>query len=630
MRRLAIYISLVAIAGLLLSAEFTNQKRSEYITTIATYVEWPQYVAKDSFSIGIISQDSLLASELSEFLTQTQIKNRPVTVSTFKTVSSIRKVDLLYFNQKDSIDAAYVYEHPLTKSTLLATENYPFQKSMFNFIVVDGKRKFEINEFRLTTRGFKVDPLFSAMAVKTKADWENLYQHTEIELEKERKTVRSQKNQLTLQENQINYQEEEIEQQQARIASQKKSIELQQTLISKQEYSLKQLVGKISDTEDELEQRQNEIESRKATIIAQKKDAIQLSSKTLEQKKLLGDLDRQIVRQKNVMLNQLNAIEKQRLVIGLFALLSLLVCIMAYLIFRTLQQKKRSHAILQEKNHFITQQNEEISQQSEKINEQNIEITDSILYASNIQAAMLPSAEILDNAGIESFILYHPRDIVSGDFYWAVQNDEQLYFSAADCTGHGVPGAFMSMLGITFLNEIIIQDGTSDTGKILTKLRQSITAALNKKTDTQRRDGMDIGLCKYDIASRELQFSGANNHCYLVRNGILETIKADKMPVGLSDSMDIPFSATDISLQEGDTLYLYTDGYHDQFGGPNNKKFMSKRLKQLLETINELPMAEQKNRLESEMEQWMGHNDQIDDILIFGVRIGKWKTGTLI
>ncbi len=621
MRKFALYIILIAVVATLFGAGFSNQKRSEYITTIATYVEWPEYSATDSFHIGILSPDTLLANELASYLKVSNINSKPISVQIFISITKLRRVDLLYFNLKDSIDAAHVYEHPATKFTLLVTENYPFQKSMFNFIVVDGKRKFELNEYRLSARGFTVNPLFSAMAIKSKADWENLYQNTEVELEKERQVVRSQKGQLAQQESQITYQELEIEQQQSRIASQREYISKQKELISVQKISLKQLESKIIDTEKELFERQNEIESRKAVIIAQKKDALQWSSKALEQKQLLGELDKQVQEQQGVMISQLNAIERQRLIIGLFAFLSILVCVMAYQIFRALQNKKRSHNLLQEKNNFITQQNEEITLQSEKISEQNEEITDSIHYASNIQSAMLPSADVLENAGVESFILYRPRDIVSGDFYWAFHKDNFLYFSAADCTGHGVPGAFMSMLGITFLNEIIIQDGISDTGSILTRLRQSIVSALNKKTATQRRDGMDMALCKIDISNNVLQYSGANNHCYLIRKGVLETIKADKMPVGLSDSMGTAFTASEFQLQEGDSLYLYTDGYHDQFGGPGNKKFMSKRFKQLLQEISPLSMSDQKVRLETAMDEWMGYHEQIDDILVFGVRI---------
>lgn len=628
MRQIALYFFVLFVAVTMLGAGFSNEKRSEYIISIATYVEWPEYVSVDSFHVGILTKDEQLATELRYNLSKAQIKKRPVSVSIFTQISQLHRVDLLYFNQKDSVDAAHIYEHPATKSTLLVTENYPFQKSMFNFIVIDGKRKFELNEYRLAARGFTVDPLFSAMAIRNKADWENLYQRTELDLEKERQVVRSQKGQIAQQENQISYQESEIEQQQNRILSQREFIGAQKTLITEQRKSLDILVGKIKETENELIEKQNEIESRKAILIAQKKDAMQWSLRAQEQKHLLDQLDSQVKEQKSVMITQLNAIERQRLIIGLFAVLSVLICVMAYMIYRALLQKKRTNAQLQEKNEYITQQNEEISQQRDKISEQNAEITDSIHYASNIQSAMLPSQEIIDNAGAECFILYRPRDIVSGDFYWAVQKDNYLYISAADCTGHGVPGAFMSMLGITFLNEIVVQDGVCDTGQIVTKLRQSIVSALNKRTDTQRRDGMDLGLCKFDIQKGVLQFTGANNHCYHVRNGVLETIKADKMPVGLSDLLETPFSSTEILLQENDCLYLYTDGYHDQFGGPDNKKFMSKRFKELLTEISSLPMQEQKQQLNNAMDQWMGHNDQIDDILVLGIRFSKWKTGT--
>jgi ligand-binding sensor domain-containing protein/serine phosphatase RsbU (regulator of sigma subunit) len=284
---------------------------------------------------------------------------------------------------------------------------------------------------------------------------------------------------------------------------------------------------------------------------------------------------------------------------------------------RKLKEEKR---ILEEK---VKERTIEIRKQRDEIAEQKKDITDSIHYASRIQGALLPSDEFAKEVLSSYFILFKPRDIVSGDYYWLTQVDNKTIVVAADCTGHGVPGAFMSMLGVAFLNQIVVRDGTISTNEILDKLREYVIKSL-KQTGEEggSKDGMDIALTIINHDTLEAQFSGAYNPLLILRNGEIETIKADKMPIGYHIKVDSPFTSNNVKLQKGDRLYTFSDGYPDQFGGEKGRKFMSKRFKQLLIDTGDLSMEEQKEVLDKEIEAWMGdQHSQIDDILVVGVEI---------
>jgi len=256
------------------------------------------------------------------------------------------------------------------------------------------------------------------------------------------------------------------------------------------------------------------------------------------------------------------------------------------------------------------------------IEEKNRDITASINYASRIQRAMLPNPHEISGLPEKSFILYFPRDIVSGDFYWFTEIKEKLIIVAGDCTGHGVPGSLMSMLGISFLEEIVNNRETIESGKILDELRKEVQRALHQKGEREEaRDGMDIALCVIDRIKNSIQYSGAYNNLYLIRSGELSEYNADRMPIGIFELGDNNFTSQDIPYHPGDIIYMFSDGFADQFGGPNSKKFKNKNLKALLLEIHNLPLEEQRNRLESEFLKWKGTNPQTDDVLILGLQL---------
>jgi serine phosphatase RsbU (regulator of sigma subunit) len=326
---------------------------------------------------------------------------------------------------------------------------------------------------------------------------------------------------------------------------------------------------------------------------------------------------------------------KQVVIYGITAGFILMI-LLALISYRSYRQKKKSNEIILLQNKSLEQANEEISAQRDEIEaqrdmvvaqknhieQQKKEITDSIDYAMYIQQAVLPSGKYADEIFGNHFILFKPKHVVSGDFYWGAIINDWLIATVADCTGHGVPGAFMSMLGVSFLNEIVRKKEIFQASQVLDELRKSLIDSLQQKGNIdEQKDGMDMVLCAINLKTKSLQFSGANNSLYIVDNKKqLNEIMSDKQPVGIHDKM-LPFTNHELQLNKGDTLYLKSDGFEDQFGGDKGRKFLSKNLKQLIIDHSQLPMQEQKEILEKTILDWIGNGDQIDDITILGIRM---------
>jgi serine phosphatase RsbU (regulator of sigma subunit) len=264
----------------------------------------------------------------------------------------------------------------------------------------------------------------------------------------------------------------------------------------------------------------------------------------------------------------------------------------------------------------------ELKEAYDIIEEKNKDITSSINYACRIQNAILPNPVDIKGLNLNLFILYRPKDIISGDFYWFTESNGKLVIVAGDCTGHGVPGALMSMLGISFLEEIVNKREISDTGLILDALSKEVKRALHQKGErNEAKDGMDISICILDKKNNSVQYSGANNNLYMVSNNQLIEYKADRMPIGYNEDDVHSFSSHTINTHPGDILYMFSDGYPDQFGGPNRKKFKYSALKALFLEIHDQPLETQKKKLEKEFYKWKGNDQQTDDIMILGIRV---------
>ena len=271
----------------------------------------------------------------------------------------------------------------------------------------------------------------------------------------------------------------------------------------------------------------------------------------------------------------------------------------------------------------IEKQRDKAEQQRDEIAMQKKEITDSIHYASRIQNAILPPDEYISESFPNHFVLFRPRDIVSGDYYWMYKKANISIFAAVDCTGHGVPGAFMSMLGSAFLDEIVTkQEKIPEANEILNQLRFHVIKSLHQTgAENETKDGMDIALIMYDTNTNVLKYSGAFNSLYMIRKEELIEYKADRMPIGVSFNQDKPFTVHELKIEKGDCIYIFSDGFIDQFGGTDGKKFKSRNFKNLLMDHHKEPMDEQKNILDTRLDEWRGEIEQIDDVLVAGFKI---------
>lgn len=260
-----------------------------------------------------------------------------------------------------------------------------------------------------------------------------------------------------------------------------------------------------------------------------------------------------------------------------------------------------------------------------ELNERNDDLLSSIHYARLIQNAILPSEERFKSALPESFVFHRPRDIVSGDFYWLQEYDDKILVAAVDCTGHGVPGAFMSIIGNNALNAAVREEGLTVPSLILDSLNRGVSSTLRQQAGGQEagiKDGMDIALVSIDYANKQIQYSGAYNPLYIIRDGNLLETKGDKFPIGLAQEDDLRlFTNHTFDLQEGDMIYIFSDGYPDQFGGPQGKKFKYDNFRSLLHKIHQLSPRKQLKMIQNGFEDWKGELPQLDDVLLIGMRV---------
>lgn len=295
-----------------------------------------------------------------------------------------------------------------------------------------------------------------------------------------------------------------------------------------------------------------------------------------------------------------------------------LVAVVAFIRWRTsrLQLEKK---VLEEK---VTERTQELKLANTQLSVAYNDITDSINYAKRIQQAMLPPSSEIRKVLPEHFIFFKPRDIVSGDFYWFFQKETRTYIAAIDCTGHGVPGAFMSIIGNSLLNEIMNETDLIDPASIMNLLREKLIVALRQQgSEAESKDGMDMVMCCIDRAKNTITFAGANNPLYHFSGSDFTEYKGDKMPIGIYAGEDRSFTNKEIPLVKGDVIYLITDGYPDQFGGPAGKKFLYTRFKQFLAEITAKQMNSQHETIGSRFDEWKGINDQVDDVLVIGIRL---------
>lgn len=406
----------------------------------------------------------------------------------------------------------------------------------------------------------------------------------------------------------------------------------------------------LRQTRGQLDQTQQELSSKEQDILKQKdilkgyeheKDLLlkeryknqgiieQLGLETVEKDKLLQS-SREVIRQREEDIRKqkelLRLQEQATLMFGVIATLFAGIIVLVFFMYRT---KRRVNRRLRQKNNEILEQKNEIERQAieilkqrDHILTQNKEITDSIYYAEKIQKASLPDKSLFDKNLSDNFIFYQPKDILSGNFYWTSIEEDNMVIAVADCTGHGVPGAFMSMIGVTALNEIVGEIGCGQPNEILNRLRSEVIKVLQQDGSIDEpQDGMDIALCVVDKKRKVLRFASAYIYLIHISDGVLVEHKGDHIPIGMHVLTDRRYKVKEIPYKDGDIFYMFSDGIIDQFGGPNGKKFKKGQLYNLIEFINGESCADQGEIIKREFEDWRGEQEnQTDDVMVFGFR----------
>ena len=517
--------------------------------------------------------------------------------------------------------------------------NKPSGKIYFN----KRKRKFisDGSYLHLFKKEFKdISETTKLMLAKAAEDNKKLeIENLRIEAERKAKEIELLKQAQELQESELSKKEAEIKAQQleaekqtneAAIMSKEKKIK--ELLVERQQAELhqKQL---IADQQEKEYERLALIRKMQDLEINQKSKKLSEAATELTAEKKLSEVANKeldvVSREKKVKEQELhqNQMYMTFLMVGLG-----LVAVFTFFLIRNIQQKKKANELLARQSNEIEKQKNDIQEKSKIIEEKNIETEQSIIYAKRIQFAILPPPSEIENHLGDYFILYKPKDIVSGDFYFfsprpSENGSDNLILAAVDCTGHGVPGAFMSLVGNEKIKDAV--DVSLEPGKVLYELNNGIKAALRQSGDSNStRDGMDISVCTlptFHVGSPTtlLKYAGANRPLYIIRKNESELteLKATKCAIGGLTPIGQEFDQHEIELKSGDTFYLFSDGYADQFGGPNKKKLMTKKFKEILLSIRNKNMKEQQTFLDTFISGWRGDTEQVDDILVIGVRV---------
>jgi tetratricopeptide (TPR) repeat protein len=306
-------------------------------------------------------------------------------------------------------------------------------------------------------------------------------------------------------------------------------------------------------------------------------------------------------------------LQRRGLYLAAAAGITFLLSIISFILYLFYRSRTKANAALEKKN-------TEVQQQKAVVDARNHEIMQSFNYARRLQEAVMPGEAALKNHFSDSFLLYRPRDVVSGDFYWTANRNGIIYLAVGDCTGHGVPGAMLSVIGLNSLNRCISDLGLTRPKDVLMQMTIDLLITF-EAADAQVRDGMDIALCAIDTRTNTLTYSGANNPLWVARQGEMLVFKADRRAVGYHDGETV-FTQQEVALQQGDAIYLMSDGFQDQLGGPDDRKFMTKKLRETIVSISHLPMAEQHTTLDRAFTQWRSNREQTDDVCVVGVRLG--------
>lgn len=635
---------------------FTESRfKAEYTLLLANYIEWPDSLVRDSYVFGVLGSEEVF-NDLN-FKSETDpFKGKSFTVKYFRKIKDVLPVNVLYVDKELNEDIKKVLSKTRGWHVLIVTDSCKqFDDIMINLLATSGRgsRQFEINKQNINAAGLNVTQKIlydglreEEMRVEYKESGkqiEAIRQELEtlntelaeqyIKLEQRRKEIDSLNHEITAQKQELGSLSEDI-------SLQQKSLVEKTALLQEQQEGLNKLMKETNFQENQLRIQQDSIRSG-IEILALQKDSI------ISQQSKISSQQSKISSQQTILGEQTVTIERQKYLIYFSLLLLVLVSAVVFFVIRAYRIKRNANRILRDKNAAIAKQNAEISRQKEEIlvqreqlevinkaiEKQNEDIKASIYYALTIQNALLPAhQEIIKH--YDYFAIYLPKDIVAGDFYWFTKinenrnNGEYSFFAVVDCTGHGVPGGFLSMVGSRLLSTIINENHIFDPDKILDRMDKDLRTAL-KQDHTEIDDGMDVCLCriekekgtegKVDGKSKVI-FSGAKRPLYILNEKGIEMIRGDRKTIGGRFNAEQDFTKREIIMDSGDRIYLTTDGITDQ-NSPDGEKFGIDRLKETLTRTFQMPLEKQKQCLEEELIVFMKYEKQRDDITVLGVQI---------
>ncbi len=650
---------LIVSAWILIFTSFSQKVpeswlKSEFIVLLTSHVTWPEEAEMDTFRIGILGADKVY-SMLGMKTDLDTLKNKPVSVEHFRRTRDVRPVHVLFLGKEKQAALKKVFKRFKDEPVLIITDsamNYDY--TMLNLLSksMDGK-PFEINKANIDNAGLSLS--YRIMYVGGREDDLRLLVQESERLRGELAgNLDSIQNVLSDRQEELAETSHKLEQRTAEINDLNKAINQQTEQLSNltddvdlRQMDLQEKIRFLGSQEERIQEKEQEIIEMNEDI-SQKEKRISAQWRSLDERYKESAKQQLLIEEQDEKINsQIQLIEKQKLLLIFFIILSLLIISMIFLIYRAYRVKKRANRILREKNRIIQEQNKAISNQKEeiesqrdllqdvnrKIERQNENIKASISYGLTIQQAILPDLKEIERM-FESFVLFYPKDIVSGDFYWLSNlgrnraGDETIFIAVIDCTGHGVPGAVLSMIGSRMLSAIVNESKVRETDTILELMDKRLRHALNQPR-SENNDGMDICLCKIirkDARKQKdqpvyLSFSGAKRSLFLKREGReVEIIKGDRRTTGGGHFNPNPFSKNELALQKGDRIYLTTDGLMDQHS-PSRVKYRSKRFVHFLNRCGNLPMDEQQARLDEELHDYMSDENQTDDITVMGLKL---------
>jgi serine phosphatase RsbU (regulator of sigma subunit) len=635
---------------------FTESRfKAEYTLLLASYVEWPDSIITDRYEFGVLGSsevfnDLIFKAETDDF------KEKPFSVKYFKRIKNITPVHVLFIGREANEKIKKIWSKTRGMPVLLVTDSCEqFENIMINLLVttVRGGRQFEINKQNINAAGLDVSQKIlydglreDELRVEYRAsgkqiesirqELENLNAELElsyIKLERRIEEIDSLNQEIIAQKEELDALAKDINQQQKSLAD--KTFQLQQ-----QEAGLNELIREIALQGKQLKLQQDSIRTGNQ-ILRLQKDSI------MHQQDSIINQQEKIRIQQGILGEQTVIIERQQYLLYFFLLLLLLVSGIVFFVIRAYRIKRSANRILRDKNASIAKQNAEISRQKEEIlaqreqleiinkaiEKQNEDIKASIYYALTIQNAILPRHQEIEKY-YSYFAIYLPKDIVAGDFYWFTnisetrKSGDMSFFAVVDCTGHGVPGGFLSMIGSRILGTIVNENHIYEPDKILSRMDKNLRMAL-KQDHTEIDDGMDVCLIRIerekDKSGRKngkakILFSGARRPLYVLNNQGIEMIRGDRKTIGGRYNAEQEFTNQEFILSEGDRIYLTTDGITDQ-NSPEREKFGINRLKEVLFRTFHLSIEEQKRFLEEELLGFMKYEKQRDDITVMGVQI---------